>query len=119
MNDIVYFELNNWCIGRHYPATEPFILWMSNDLNIYFNNEDWVKENKLCVVRSIIDMSINYCITATREWVEQNCPELLIEYTRFLRYPDEDGYVYGQWENKFLEYSDENIGITDINDDEY
>lgn len=39
MNDIVYFELNNWFRGRDYPNDEPFVSWMSNDLQLKFNNE--------------------------------------------------------------------------------
>ena len=70
--EVVYFELNNWFRGEHYPNDEPFITWIGNDLNITFNNEDWLKENKLCVVRTMVDMSTNFCITATKEWVEYN-----------------------------------------------
>ena len=116
--EIVYFELNNWFCGQHYPDEEPFLTWLHDDLNIYFDNEEWVKENKLCVVFSLVDMSSNYCITATKEWVESNCPRLLTEYKQFLRYPDENGCVYGQCGHKFLNYSEENIGIT-YNDDEH
>lgn len=114
----VYFELNNWFPGKHYPAAEPFISWMSNDLNIRFNDEKWVKENKLCVVRATVDMSSNYCITATLEWVEKNCPELLTKYRKFLRYPDKYGDVCGQFGHYFLDYEDENIGITWVEEDD-
>ena len=62
-------------------------------------------------------MSQHFCITATREWVEKNCPKLLTEYTKFLRYPDEDGDVQGRFGHWFLPYSEENFGITDIDDD--
>lgn len=108
--EVVYFELNNWIPGEHYPNVEPFITWIGDDLNIHFNNEDWVTENKLCVVRNIIDMSVNFCITATKNWVEKNCPELLTKYREFLRFPEEDG-VYGDFGDEFLEYSEDNIGI--------
>ncbi len=111
--EVVYFELNNWMRGKHYPDDEPFISWIGNDLSIRFNSDEWVEDNKLCVVRSIIDMSVNFCITATKEWVEHNCPKLLTEYRNFLRFPDKDGYVYGKFGHEFLEYSKENIGITD------
>lgn len=111
MKDIVYFELNNWMRGKDYPNEEPFITWLRNDLQIYFNNEDWIEKNKLCVVKTLIDMSQNFCVTATKEWVENNCPKLLTEYEQFLRYPDEDGYVYGQCGDEFMEYSEDNIGI--------
>ena len=115
--DVVYFELNNWTCGKHYPAEEPFLTWVGNDLNLHFQNEKWVRENKLCVVRSIIDMSVNFCVTATREWVEKNCPKLLTEYSGFLRYPDDDGDVYGRFGDAFLEYSKESIGITNVEND--
>ena len=107
---IIYFELNNWTCGEHYPAEEPFLTWFESDRNLYFNNAQWVKENKLCVVRSIIDMSVNFCITATKSWVEENCPRLLTHHQNFLRKPDEDGCVYGYWGDEFLPYTEENIG---------
>ena len=133
--EIVYFELNNWFPGRDYPNAEPFNTWCSDDLNLYFSNENFVKENKLCVVKTLVDMSVNWCITAPKDWVEKNCPKLLsnestsntfitsgpngkttseriFPYSQFLRFPDEDGYVYGQFGTKFKEYNEENIGIT-------
>lgn len=122
--DVVYFELNNWFAGEDYPNDEPFLSWMKNDLNIKFRNEKWVIENELCVVESIVDMSSNFCITAKKEWVEKNCPKLLTDYKEFLRYPekyedeDEDGEVYGRFGNHFLEWSEENFGIT-YDDEEY
>jgi hypothetical protein len=116
MARIVYFELNNWTPGVDYPDDEPFTTWIGNDLKIVFNNEEWVKKNKLCVVQSLVDMSSNYCITATEDWVLENCPKLLTEYKEFLRFPDEDGDVYGQFDNQFLEYSEENFGIMLVRD---
>lgn len=112
MPEVVYFELNNWYAGRDYPNAEPFLSWMVHDLGIQFRDEQWVKENKLCVVASCVDMSQNFCITATREWVEKTCPDLLTEYTTFLRYPDRDGEVYGRFGSYFLTYSEDNIGIS-------
>jgi hypothetical protein len=113
MNDIVYFELNNWWAGTDYPDAEPFTTWMSNDLNLMFHNEEWVKQNKLCVAVDIIDMSVNFCITATKEWVLENCPKLLTDYKDFLRFPDEEGIVEGRFGHEFLEYSEENVGVVD------
>ena len=114
MNEIVYFELNNWSAGRDYPNNEPFISWMCDDLNIKFNNEEWVKENKLCVVFDIVDMSFNFCITATKEWVEENCPDLLTKYTEFLRTPDKYGDIEGRFGHEFLEYNEDNFGIHEV-----
>ena len=109
--DIVYFELNNWCSGRDYPDAEPFLSWMRDDLNQKFRDEEWIKENKLVVVESLVDMSMNFCITATKEWVEENCPELLSTYENFVRKPEDGEDVpYGRFECPFLEYEEENIG---------
>lgn len=116
--EIIYFELNNWFSGEHYPNDEPFLSWLQDDLNIKFLDEEWVKKNCLCVVFCYVDMSQNFCITATQEWVENNCPKLLTDYTKFLRYPDEYGDVYGWLGHKFLTYEDVNIGITEIDDED-
>ena len=117
-NDIIYFELNNWFCGWDYPNDEPFISWMSNDLQIKFNNEDWIEENKLCVVKTFVDMSCNFCITATKDWVKKNCSKLLTDYKQFLRFPDEDDEVHGRFGTLFLEYCEENIGLEDRGDDD-
>lgn len=113
MEDIIYFELNNWFEGRDYPDNDRFREWFGDDFHLFFDDENWVKENKLCVVVTLVDMSVNFCVTATKRWVEANCPELLSEYTKFLRTPDDDGDVYGKFGTLFLEYCDKNIGITD------
>ena len=135
--EIVYFELNNWFGGRDYPNEEPFLTWCGDDSNLYFSNEEWVKNNKLVVLESLVDMSYNWCVTATKEWVLQNCPKLLSEestevvmvtrskegeskrtesypYNSFLRYPDEDGTVYGRFGDEFREYIEENIGTIEV-----
>ena len=118
MNDVVYFELNNWTPGVDYPCEEPFLSWMRYDLYQKFRDEDWVKENKLCVVCSLVDMSQNYCISATKQWVEENCPTLLTRYQEFLRYPDEDGFIEGRFGDLFKEYNEDNIGLHYIWDEE-
>ena len=114
MDKIIYFELNNWSAGIFYPDDGLFRSWMGNDLQIKFDDENWVTKNKLCVVRELIDMSSNYCITATREWVMNNCPKLLTDYTKFLRYEKDDGRVHGRFGTEFKKYREENIGIWDL-----
>lgn len=137
MNDIVYFELNNWFAGENYPDAEPFLSWLRDDTNQTFRNDEWVKENKLCVVFTPIDMSQNYCITATKDWVLKNCPDLLSDkeydtkfitygregnkehtehysFKQFLRFPDEDGNVYSDFGMEFLPYEEENFGVTTV-----
>ena len=132
--DVVYFELNNWFPGRDYPNVEPFTTWCGDDLDLYFSNAEFVKEHKLCVVESFIDMSVNWCVTAPRSFVEEFCPKLLsdesteftvhthcngedttetksVPYKDFLRFPASNGEVYGKFGDEFLMYSDDNVGI--------
>lgn len=116
--DVIYFELNNWTPVHDYPLAEPFDSWMGDDLNLQFLNEEWIKENKLCVLVDFIDQSLNFCITATKEWVEKHCPNLLTEFTNFTRQPDEEGSVYGRFGHEFLSYEEDNIGITWFPEDE-
>ncbi len=148
MEEIIYFELDNWFPGRDYPNAEPFISWMGDDLKLKFTDKQWCKENKLCVQAGLIDMSVCFCITATRSWIEQNCPKLLTDeecgassiithfdkeqnktvekevyqsskYSKFICTPKETGEVYGRLSGwKFLEYCEENFGVH-WNKDEY
>ena len=111
MNEIVYFELNNWCPGDDYPNAEPYHSWLNpKDHYFIFRDTKYIKENKLIVVEFIIDQSINYCISAPKQWVKQNCPSLLTKYTEFLRYPDEDGCVYSKFGIPFRTWNEKDIG---------
>lgn len=110
--EIVYFHLNNWFAGEDHPNAEPFLSWIGGDALAELHSHKFAKENKLCVVAYPVDMSISYNITATRDWVEKNCPELLTKYKEFLVEPDEDGFLHGHYtDNEFLEYKEENIGL--------
>ena len=111
--DIVYFSLNNWVPGVCYPYVDPFKTWMET-LEETLANEDWCKENKLCVYVGVVDQSLNFTISATKEWVEKNCPELLTEYTQFVFTPEEGKTIpdHDDWYQPFLEYCEENFGIT-------
>lgn len=138
MEEIVYFELNNWFTGRDYPPCEPIASWVHE---YRFNKDEWCKENKLCVLAGNIDMSQNWCITAPIGWVKENFPQLLSEerytytvmayrygnppeeqnfekaYSDFRRLPDEDGEVLGQFDWRFLDYEEDNFGVRWCNED--
>ena len=110
MSEIIYFEINNWFSGRDYPDIEPFLSWMADNFKNKFRDRIWVKENKLVVVESLVDMSLNYCVTAKKEWVQLNCPELLTKYTQFVRYGEGEDLPEGRFGCPFLEYNEYNIG---------
>lgn len=114
MEEIVYFELNNWFPDRDYPDDEPFKSWLGDDLNQKFQDKAWLKKNRLCVFFQILDMSFNYLITAPKIWVEKNCPNLLTRHKRFLRFPkDGEDLPIGRTGEYFLPYKPENIGVTE------
>ena len=109
--DIIYFEVNNWEQGETYPNNDPFHTWM-NDNILQFSHRSWVQSNKICVTESIIDQSINYCVTATKEWVLVNCPCLLSgENDKFIIKPSIFGSVHGKFGNNFRRYKKENFNI--------
>ena len=120
MNDeIIYFELNNWTIEHGYPACSPFIEWMLGVVSPLLN-ENWCKEQKICVVVERVDLSLNFKVTATRKWVEENCPCLLEKkYSKFVHqleddYDDDDKEYFeahGYGEGPFLKYCEENFGM--------
>ena len=111
-DEIIYFHLNNWYAGENYPNAEPFLTWIRGDGLSLLNTDKFAKENKICVVVYPVDMSISYNITAPKKWVEENCPELLTKYKKFIVEENEDGFRYGPYtENEFLEYTEENIGL--------
>ena len=104
--DVIYFSVNNWMSGSNYPDTPNFRKWLGNDLKQTFLDDEWCKENKLCVYYGTVDMSTNYTISASRECVEKNCPELLTddEYTyitRIGKYKYKEGAEYPElvWED--------------------
>ena len=134
--EIINFELDNWFCGRDYPNAEPFIDWMGKDYGFCFANDEWCKENKLCVKAGYIDMSICFCISAPKSWVEKNCPKLLTDEecgaTFHVSYFDpkkgecveEDKYEPCQYSKfvckdgigkisgwSFFEYEEENFGV--------
>ena len=124
MSEIIYFEFNNWCSDDDYPAAEPYNSWvqMRKEKSYYINfrDRDWIEKNRIIVVESFVDMSQNFCVTAPKEWVMENCPDLLTKYTKFLRKPDEYGEVEGRFGCPFKEYEEENIGYWFAEeDDEY
>lgn len=131
MDNIIYFSFNNWFSGRDYPRDEKYRKLINEH---QFNNEDWVKENKLVVVCGPLDMSMNWCVAAPKQWVEEFLSELLTDeeyvytliqhykgedtevkynkkYSDFVYSPNEDGEIICKYGMPFMEYSEENIGV--------
>ena len=111
VKDIIYFSVNNWGPGKFHPDTEIFRKWLGEDEDQYFMNDEWCKENKLCVYYGVIDMSFNYTVSAPKEWVEKNCPELLTNYSNFIFRPKE-GETKPEcdfWYQPFPDYCEENF----------
>lgn len=117
--DIIYFEVNNWFPGEDYPSCKPFFEWMA-DIGSPLRNNEWCRDQKICVVYEIIDMSQNFKVTATRAWVKETCPCILEDrYRRFIHelkgtYQDSDTEYFeshGHGVGPFLKYNEENFGV--------
>ena len=135
--EVYYFSVNNWFGGRDYPEDPRFEKWvgMARDENGKyimkgtFYDDEWVKANKLCVKYGAYDMSTNFLVTAPREWILENCPELLSDkeyeyftlignekvrhtqkYASFMCTRDDNGDLYDRFGWTFLEYKEENFG---------
>lgn len=129
--NVVHFSFNNWFSGRDYPIGEKYSKLVCEN---YFSREDWVKENKLVVVTGPIDMSKNWCVSAPKQWVEENLPELLTDntytykinqyykgeekeityiknYSDFVCIPNKYGDIISKYGMPFKEYLEENIGV--------
>lgn len=140
--NVVYFEINNWFPGRDYPKID----FIERNIN-KFADDNWCKEQKICVAAMSIDMSMNYCVTAPFNWVMEKMPELLSDrnytydvithgfntktgkvedwtttyhkkYSDFLRY-NVDGGVESRSGCTFLDYSEDNIGVVWYDEDDF
>ena len=130
MEEVVYFELNNWFRGRDYPIDGKLAEWTEYN---QFADNIWCKSNRLCVVGEVIDMSYNWCISAPKKWVIENCPEILSDrmysydmwamtasgnkrevhakrYADFIRKPDKMCRVFSRFGGRFLDYDENNFG---------
>lgn len=112
-NEVIYFSVNNWFAGRDYPNTPTFREWMKDDLNLTLRDDDWAKKNKLCIYYGVIDMSQNFTVSALKDWVEKNCPEII--GSEFEYVPKIDGILVPEsdkFDMPFKEYTEENFGST-------
>lgn len=126
--DLIYFSVDDWSCGEDYPDKEPFITWFTsnyenpNHITYKFEDDKWCKENKLVVVCTLLDLSLNFNIIAAKEWIERNCPYIIgsrFDYTDKL----ERGSLWDEPVNKlekdlylgfwghFLPYREENYGV--------
>ena len=125
--DVIFFELNDWIYGRDYPVDESIATLVKTH---QFSSDSWCKSQGICVVAGHIDMSVNWCITAPKNWIEKVCLNMLTDksytydvlintehtvktklYSDFIRYPDIYGNVYGRFGWNFLSYCEKNLGV--------
>lgn len=110
MENIVKFSVNDWEVEKDYPSAEPFLTWLYVDnFEDFLMNDKWCKDNKICVKWCIIDMSFNFCITATYDWVKMNCPSILNS-----KFCYSNNSVRDRFGIKFLDYCEENFGSIDV-----
>lgn len=107
MENIIKFSLNNWSAGRDYPEDLPFTIEYSGPL---FDDE-YCKNNKICVNAGLVDMSCNLAVVAPRCWVEKECPCIIGSKFEY----DSEAYC-DRFGLEFPEYSEENYGYHFIED---
>lgn len=108
---VVYFQCNDWSPSPK--EAERFIhQYLEGDFSEHTpmktdaEVDEWIENDCLCINCDIYDMSIQYWITTTKEWLEQNFPELL----SFVSEEPKD-YLFKGDKKYFLKYSEENIGV--------
>lgn len=114
---IVYFQCNNW---EPYPEEAERFIYNYLEGSVYVHVKDeqfnvvnktieeelaWIKSNDLCINCDIYDQSVQYWVTTTKEWLEENFPEL-VEYAS----EEPQDYMYKGDKKYFLKYIEENIG---------
>ena len=104
--------LNNWS-SEFCPNKEPFLTWLDDDGFTTLVDPNWVKNQKgLTVCYSDVDMSINFAITATEEWINNNCPCILTnseykeKFTEKCVHVDEDLRKYADYGTPFIELNE-------------
>jgi len=117
---VVYIQMNNWhkrdCNKRFFYCYLEGALSTMNGINVEYpegivcktsdEEEQWMIDNKLCINNDVYDMSSQYWITTTKEWVERNFPELMPYVSE-----DPEDYMYKNDRKYFLKYTQENYGI--------
>lgn len=122
--DIVKFYINNWepdcpetCQGIDIFSKECFVteyihIFGDSFYEFKFTDDDWCREQKICVLNDIADQSTDSFVVAPREWVEKNWPEIINsewDYTNkpspFLSHPR-----LTNPEDIWLDYCEDNFG---------
>jgi len=109
--EVVYFELNDIESNNQNASINPFWNFLENEWKIEILDDLCVYKHELCVVGRNVGDIHDYCITAKMDWVLKHCPKLLTKHRDCLRFPDEHGFVFGKYGQKFKPYTSENIGI--------
>lgn len=112
---VVYFQCNDW---EPNPEESSRFIYDYLEGSMYANDKNstsvnktpeeeitWMKANDLCVNVDNYDMSLNYWVTTTKEWLEENFPELLPFASE-----TPQSFMYEGDEKYFLKYTEDNVG---------
>lgn len=72
---MIHFKVNNWD-SDYYPDSEPFYTWMDDNCELLKQSLNWDK-SQVQVICYNNDMSLEYIVSATEEWIQENCPAIL------------------------------------------
>lgn len=117
--EIVYFSINDWSVDYH-PNDKQFMEWAGyNDFMLFRNlrNDEWCKQEKICVIANVLEYSLCFNIAAPKQYVMEHCPSII--GSKFVDEP-KDGEDYpseSAWGLQYNEYCEENFGFEMIMDD--
>ena len=114
MEEIIYLEFNNWFGGRDYPEIPNIEDWVGGcDRPGYKSpllNDEWCKAQKICCLTNDTYIT-DFCYSRGQEQWWTKTEEY--SFDQFRRMPEDgDEVAYGRFGWRFLEYKEENFGLT-------
>lgn len=107
--DIIWFRACDWLVEEF---EEAGIDWFNSPEYKYcILDNQWCKDNELCVSLDIWDLAVVCFVAAKKEWVEKNYPKVIGSKCQLTpEYFQHPGYG----DCIFVEYTKENLGLHDF-----
>lgn len=116
MTDIVRFSVNNWeptCpeTCNNVPVLDNVFINLPDSDQFAFTDDDFCKQQKICVYNEMCDMSVTSNVVAPREWVEKYWPEIINSEFDYTNKDDIPIFWYDD-DNVWPDYHEDNFGCS-------